>query len=385
MANFVSKLISSFLVILYVLIIATSVVPYTIILWSWIVVSAFLPITWFHKVEDRLWGWYQRMIVFFFEHCTGVEVFIKGNIPQTVENALVISNHQSLLDWIVADFIALRQGMVGNMRYVFKNSLKYYPLYGFGFGIHGGVFVRRDGQYNDRNMSEILQKLIKRNASLYFLVYPEGTRFNSKRKDILEKSQSFAIKSGLTPLTQVLTPRVKAFDSALNSLNTYIHAIYDITVIYDTSGKDMRPQPPSALQFLAGQCKRVYIHFERIPVDDALHKINTIKETDRATASMKWLHGRFEIKENILRDFYNLDEVSNGATDGNNSANRNKQQRHKLGKRSKLPLSYTFPAAAAFVLVNAFSLYFLLGRWMYLFTCTIGMFFCVLYAHFFFK
>ena len=34
-------------------------------------------------------------------------------------------------------------------------------------------------------------------------------------------------------LLQVLTPRVKAFDTALKSLQNYVDAVYDITVIYD--------------------------------------------------------------------------------------------------------------------------------------------------------
>lgn len=48
------------------------------------------------------------------------------------------------------------------MRYVFKNSLKYYPLFGFAFGMHGGVFVRRDGKHNDRNMKRVMETLVKR-------------------------------------------------------------------------------------------------------------------------------------------------------------------------------------------------------------------------------
>ena len=48
------------------------------------------------------------------------------------------------------------------MRYVFKNVLKYLPLYGFAFGVHGGVFVRRDGHYNAENMKKVLNILTER-------------------------------------------------------------------------------------------------------------------------------------------------------------------------------------------------------------------------------
>ena len=37
------------------------------------------------------------------------------------------------MDWIVSDFLAIRQGSLGRVRYILKNGLKYLPLYGFYF------------------------------------------------------------------------------------------------------------------------------------------------------------------------------------------------------------------------------------------------------------
>lgn len=37
------------------------------------------------------------------------------------------------VDWIVSDFLAIRQGSLGRLRYILKNGLKYLPLYGFYF------------------------------------------------------------------------------------------------------------------------------------------------------------------------------------------------------------------------------------------------------------
>ncbi len=39
----------------------------------------------------------------------------------------------SLVDWIVANMLAVRQGSLGHIRYVIKNDLKWIPLYGFYF------------------------------------------------------------------------------------------------------------------------------------------------------------------------------------------------------------------------------------------------------------
>jgi hypothetical protein len=35
-----------------------------------------------------------------------------------------------LADWIVADMLAMRQGSIGHLRYILKDSLKYLPFFG---------------------------------------------------------------------------------------------------------------------------------------------------------------------------------------------------------------------------------------------------------------
>ena len=38
-----------------------------------------------------------------------------------------------LVDWIIANMLAIRQGSLGHIRYVLKDDLKWIPLYGFYF------------------------------------------------------------------------------------------------------------------------------------------------------------------------------------------------------------------------------------------------------------
>ena len=37
------------------------------------------------------------------------------------------------VDWAVADMLAVRQGSIGHIRYILKNGLRWFPLYGFYF------------------------------------------------------------------------------------------------------------------------------------------------------------------------------------------------------------------------------------------------------------
>ena len=44
---------------------------------------------------------------------------------------------------------------------------------------------------------------IGRKRPTYFVIFPEGTRYSIKRKDVLEKSQKFAVDNDLSPLKHV--------------------------------------------------------------------------------------------------------------------------------------------------------------------------------------
>ena len=44
-----------------------------------------------------------------------------------------LQSRTSLVDWIVANILAIRQGSLGHIRYVLKSDLKWIPLYGFYF------------------------------------------------------------------------------------------------------------------------------------------------------------------------------------------------------------------------------------------------------------
>ena len=50
---------------------------------------------------------------------------------------------------------------------------------------------------------QIVFFFFSRKATIYFTIYPEGTRFSPKKKNALAKSQNFAELMGLKKLNQV--------------------------------------------------------------------------------------------------------------------------------------------------------------------------------------
>ncbi|XP_070557127.1 1-acyl-sn-glycerol-3-phosphate acyltransferase epsilon-like [Ptychodera flava] len=298
--------------------VATLLVP-------WRVISAILPTRWYHAVDDVMYSCYQRMVVFFYEHYTGLEVVLYGDVDclEKKENVIYICNHQSTIDWIVSDLVSIRQGSLGHLRYVLKDGLKYFPLYGAYFAMHGGVYVKRSGQFKTDTFTKRLEKFPKHNIPLWLVIFPEGTRYNPELPDVIKKSQGFAYSSGLTVLNQVLTPRVKATAASLHELRNYIDAVYDCTIAYEWKDENFQRKPgPGMTDFLTGCCSRVHVHIRRVKVEDVPVDTNECRQ---------WLHDAFEEKDIMLEDFYSNDPNVQGRLPGE-------------GQRSPLSLMQTVPA-----------------------------------------
>ncbi|XP_037321431.1 1-acyl-sn-glycerol-3-phosphate acyltransferase epsilon isoform X1 [Pungitius pungitius] len=268
---------------------------------AWRLLSTVLPARMYHKLDDRLYSMYQSMVLFFFENYTGVEIIIYGDIPKNKENVIYLSNHQCTADWIIADMLAIRQSALGHVRYVLKDGLKWLPLYGWYFSQHGGAYVKRSARFSEMAMKKKLYNQTQSGTPMYLVIFPEGTRYNPELKNVIADSQAFATKEGLAVLKHTLTPRMKASHIALEAMKDHLHAVYDVTVAYESTHtvSRQRKSAPSMPEFLCKECPRVHIHFDRVD----------IKEIPLEPLFFRrWLHERFEIKDRLLTDFYESED-----------------------------------------------------------------------------
>lgn len=299
---------------------------------GWRTVSIIFPERWFRAVDDRIWASYQRVVEFFFETVTGTEIILYGDTDalKKKENVIYLCNHQSTMDWIVADMVAIRAGCLGRCRFILKDGLKYFPLFGWYFHLHGGIYVKRGRNFDESNKQRILGQLNnfnKKKLPIWMVVYPEGTRFKPSQPSLRIASQEFATKQGLPVLREVLTPRYKATYLMVQGLKGHAEAVYDITIAYTSDfvkmpdGSLFRETAPSMGDFLSGKCKQVHIHLRRIP-------LNGIPEDEEGF--QRWLHGVFEVKDKMMQDFYSADPSKQGRL-------------HGAGQRSQLSLMSTLP------------------------------------------
>ncbi|XP_032070931.1 1-acyl-sn-glycerol-3-phosphate acyltransferase epsilon-like [Thamnophis elegans] len=300
--------------------------PTYILAWgAWRLLSALLPARFYPRVDDRLYTLYQSMVLFFFENYTGVQIILYGDLPKNKENVVCISNHQSTVDWIVADMLAIRQNALGHIRYVLKDGLKWLPLYGWYFSQHGGVYVKRNAVFNEKEMRNKLYGQMETNTPMYLVIYPEGTRYDPGQQKVIANSQSYAAKEGLAVLKHVITPRVKATHIAIDTMRSYLDAVYDITVAFEDiiDPKGQRKVAPTMIEFLCKECPRIHIYIERIELKDI---------PEDQTLMRRWLHDRFALKDKLLIEFY----------DAKDSKRRNRFPGKSV--HSKLSLQKTLPS-----------------------------------------
>ncbi|XP_030167919.1 1-acyl-sn-glycerol-3-phosphate acyltransferase epsilon isoform X2 [Prionailurus viverrinus] len=265
--------------------------PTYVLAWgAWRLLSAFLPSHFYQAVDDRLYCVYQSMVLFFFENYTGVQILLYGDLPKNKENIIYLANHQSTVDWIIADILAIRQNALGHVRYVLKDGLKWLPLYGCYFSQHGGIYVKRSAKFNETEMRKKLRRYMNAETPMYLVIFPEGTRYNPELTKVISASQTFAAKEGLAVLKHVLTPRIKATHVAFDSLKNYLDAIYDVTVAFEGTidDKGQRKEAPSMAEFLCKECPKIHIHIDRIDRKDV---------PEEQARMRRWLHERFEIKD----------------------------------------------------------------------------------------
>lgn len=301
--------------------------------WStWRIVSLIFPRNVFRVVDDVMFSAYQRYLLFFFESCAQVEIILYGDVEdlkRSQENVILLFNHQSTADWLIADMLGARQGSLGRIRYILKDGLKYFPLYGFYFRQHSSIYIDKSGQFNENRTSHHFQQLVNYKVPFWIVLFPEGTRY---REDTHKKSIEYAKMHGLPIFDNVLIPRSRAFQIALKELSSPIDAIYDITLGYSNSydnEKRKRIPPASLSEFLRGDCKKLHIYIKRIPIDTIPKEPELLKT---------WLINLYSSKDQLMNKFYDEHSEDNFGDDG---------------KVDTLALTCTFPSFLLFIALNA--------------------------------
>ncbi|XP_057996340.1 probable 1-acyl-sn-glycerol-3-phosphate acyltransferase 5 isoform X2 [Hevea brasiliensis] len=194
--------------------------------------------------------------------------------------------------------LAWRKGSLGYIKYVLKSTLMKLPVFGWAFHILEFISVERRWEVDELSMRQMLSSFKDPQDPLWLALFPEGTDFTEQK---CMRSQKYASENGLPILKNVLVPKTKGFYACLEDLRGSLDAVYDVTIGY-------KPRCPSLLDNVFGvNPSEVHMHVRRLALDE----IPTSEEKVAA-----WLMNTFQLKDQLLANFYLQGHFPNQGTEG---------------------------------------------------------------------
>ena len=201
-------------------------------------------------------GW--GTIVDFVEHVGRLLPVFTGDLealsapehPHHRGNKIVISNHATAGDPLALFVVGHRLGRIGNMRFLVKKVLLWFPVLGLAAYFLDFVFLTRDWTKDQMSIRRIFRKMLEgtRKRRFWLCLFPEGTRITPNK---LREAQEYAAARNLPVPERVLIPRVKGLKAALDGLRAHADSVLDVTIAYsvrkgDSAGPQAVAQPKAA-------------------------------------------------------------------------------------------------------------------------------------------
>ena len=196
-----------------------------------------IPLLPFRWLKPR---WYQLANIFLTSHFWPVlpylylkwgqgKINIYGDELRKESKCLLFANHQDSRDWLVGFCLAYHSDAIGGMKCIMKNTLAFLPVFGWLMFLCDFPFIKRN-ETSIQAIQAFCKKMIDYPVSLWFCLFPEGTRFSPSK---LKEAKEWCEEKKIQPFRRVLVPRVGGFFSSLEALRSSIDTVFDVTIIYD--------------------------------------------------------------------------------------------------------------------------------------------------------
>ncbi|XP_022753682.1 1-acyl-sn-glycerol-3-phosphate acyltransferase 2-like [Durio zibethinus] len=237
-------------------------------------------------ITELLW----LEVVWMMEWWSGFEVKLhtdfKTHQLMGKEHAILMPNHVSDTDTILTWILAERMGCLRSALTIVKKSVQYLPFFGWTTWFYEFIFVDRNWAKDESKLKSSFEALKDFPFPFWMTIFVEGTRLTH---DKLLEAQTFASSKGLPIPKNVLIPKTKGFVTAVQSLRSFVPAIYDVTFAIP---KD-HPFPTLLRIFKMQPCK-IKVHIKRYSTKD-------LPESDEGIA--QWCRNRFIAKDALLENF----------------------------------------------------------------------------------
>ncbi|CAJ2676423.1 1-acyl-sn-glycerol-3-phosphate acyltransferase 3-like [Trifolium pratense] len=209
------------------------------------------------------------------------------------ENALLICNHRSDIDWLIGWVLAQRVGCLGSTVAIMKKEVKYLPVLGWSMWFADFLFLERNWAKDEQTLKSGFKQQVRNPVPFWLALFVEGTRFTKSK---LIAAQEFATSRGMPIPRNVLVPRTKGFVTAVTQTRTFIPVIYDCTFMVSKSEPS-----PTMLKIFKGIPSTVKVQVKR-------HKMEELPET--ADGIAQWCKDIFIAKDALLEKYNTTDIFS---------------------------------------------------------------------------
>ena len=221
-----------------------------------------------------------------------IPFILTGDLPLTAgDTALFIGNHAAGLDFptgVSVSSLRLAPG-TGSVMTMLKASLALIPTIGFTHWLQGSLFLRRNWEADQRQISGRMADMREGRFPLPFWIglYPEGTRLTERKR---QESIEFSRQRGLPVFQHVLFPRSKGFLFLLQQLRPTLTALLNATTSYSHRALYLS-DPLLRGAFLP---EAVHVHLTRTAI---------ARLPAEPAEQSRWLYSAFQEKDELLAYF----------------------------------------------------------------------------------
>jgi len=150
--------------------------------------------------------------IYVFKVC-GIEIYVKGDVPQINKFHLIIGNHLTCWDWLF--YLALSQGrndLDGKLKFAYKQEIDKKFFYGIALRFIEGCALTRQYAKDEKILQKYLLDLDTTTGNK-LLFFPEAMIL---RPDKLKKSNQYAAENDLPQMEHCLYPRVRGILQVLS-------------------------------------------------------------------------------------------------------------------------------------------------------------------------
>ncbi|KAJ3160314.1 hypothetical protein HK101_000918 [Irineochytrium annulatum] len=226
-------------------------------------------------------------------------------------STLLISNHQTLLDWWYIWLLCWTRGAHGEIKIILKESLRWLPIVGWGMRFFEFIFLSRKISIDKERLEGACAMMRgDKGVPYWLLIFPEGTVLDREtRPKCLEYAEKMNLKEEVIP-THTLIPRSTGLRICMRGMK--VRWIEDVTVGFEAwPGWRManeeyvydRFAPLDAFLRRRAAPRRVHFYVRRFPVEEIPGLEDGADEEKSKEAFDLWVRERYLEKDAMMRHF----------------------------------------------------------------------------------